>query len=53
VSQKVCAAVPHRQLVFKIPKRLRIYFRFERRLLGELWQEAPARAPPTAAVTVG
>ena len=27
--------VPHRQFVFTIPKGLRIYFRFERRLLGE------------------
>ena len=34
VSQEVCAAVPHRQFVFTIPKRLRIYFRFDRRLAG-------------------
>jgi hypothetical protein len=27
--------VPHRQVVFTIPKRLRIYFRFDRRLLGD------------------
>ena len=26
----------HRQFVFTIPKRLRIFFRFDRRLLGEL-----------------
>jgi hypothetical protein len=32
--------VPHRQFVFTIPKRLRIYFRFERRLLGELCRGA-------------
>ena len=31
---------PHRQFVFTIPKRLRIYFRFERRLLGELCRAA-------------
>jgi len=28
--------VPHRQFVFTVPKRLRIFFRFDRRLLGEL-----------------
>lgn len=28
--------VPHRQVVFTIPKRLRIYFRYDRKLLGEL-----------------
>jgi hypothetical protein len=40
VSQEVCAPVPHRQFVFTIPKRLRIYFRFERQLLGELCRAA-------------
>ena len=40
VSQEVCAAVPHRQFVFTIPKRLRIYFRFDRRLLGQLCRVA-------------
>ncbi len=40
VSQEVCAAVPHRQFVFTIPKRMRIYFRFDRRLLGELCRAA-------------
>ena len=46
MSQEVCAAVAHRQFVFTIPKRLRIYFRFDRRLLGELcrasWQVVQA-----------
>ena len=28
--------VPHRQVVLTLPKRLRIFFRFDRRLLGEL-----------------
>ena len=28
--------VPHRQVVFTIPKRLRIFFRYDRKLLGEL-----------------
>ena len=40
VAEHVCAKVPHRQFVFTIPKRLRIYFRFERRLLGELCRAA-------------
>ena len=33
--QRICLPVPHRQYVWTIPKRLRIFFR-ERRLLGEL-----------------
>ncbi len=28
--------VPHRQIVFTIPKRLRIFFKYKRRLLGDL-----------------
>jgi hypothetical protein len=40
VAEHVCAEVPHRQFVFTIPKRLRIYFRFERRLLGQLFRAA-------------
>jgi hypothetical protein len=28
--------VPHRQIVFTIPKRLRVFFKFNRRLLGDL-----------------
>lgn len=36
VREDVFAAVPHRQFVFTIPKRLRIYFRFNRELLGHL-----------------
>jgi hypothetical protein len=40
VAQRVCAEVPHRQFVFTIPKRLRIYFRIDRRLLGELCRAA-------------
>lgn len=42
VAEDVCAPVPHRQLVFTIPKRFRLFFRFDRTLLGELarlaWQ---------------
>jgi hypothetical protein len=36
VREDVFATVPHRQFVFTIPKRLRIYFRFNRELLGHL-----------------
>ncbi len=42
VARDVCASVPHRQFVFTIPKRLRLFFRLDRRLLAELprlaWQ---------------
>ncbi len=40
VAEHVCAEVPHRQFVFTVPKRLRIYFRFDRRLLGDLCRAA-------------
>jgi hypothetical protein len=36
VAEDVAAAVPHRQFVFTMPKRFRLYFRFDRQLLGEL-----------------
>ena len=32
--------VPHRQVVFTIPKMLRIFFRYKRRLLGDLCRSA-------------
>lgn len=35
---EVLKQVPHRQWVFSIPKRLRIYFMFDRRLLAKLSQ---------------
>jgi hypothetical protein len=28
--------VPHRQVVFTIPKMLRVFFKFKRKLLGDL-----------------
>ena len=34
--------VPHRQVVFTIPKTLRIFFKYRRRLLGELSRAAEA-----------
>ena len=36
IAGAICAPVPHRQLVFTIPKRLRLARRFDRRLLGKL-----------------
>ena len=32
--------LPHRQVVFTIPKRLRVFFKFDRRLLGDLCRSA-------------
>jgi len=40
IAHTICQSVPHRQLVFTIPKRLRLYFRYDRRLLGELARAA-------------
>ena len=40
VAEHVCAEAPHRQFVFTIPKRLRLYFRYDRSLLGKLSQAA-------------
>jgi len=36
IAHTICANVPHRQIVFTIPKRFRIYFRFDRPLLGDM-----------------
>jgi hypothetical protein len=36
VRQTLLLDVPHRRVVFTIPKTLRIFFKFRRRLLGEL-----------------
>ena len=38
LCEKVLKYVPHRQWVFSIPKRLRIYFMFDRKLLSKLSQ---------------
>jgi len=41
LNEEVLAYVPHRQWVFTIPKRLRVYFRFGRSLLpGKLCRAA-------------
>ena len=40
LKDEVLASVPHRQWVFTIPKRLRVYFRYDRSLLGQLCRAA-------------
>ena len=40
LKNEVFESVPHRQWVFTMPKRLRIYFRFDRNLLGGLCRAA-------------
>ena len=36
--------VPHRQVVFTIPKMLRVFFKFKRKLLGDLCRHSLVRA---------
>ncbi len=38
--RSICQPVPHRQIVWTNPKRLRIYFRYDRHLLGRLARAA-------------
>jgi hypothetical protein len=40
IDQDVCESVPHRQLVFTIPKRFRLYCRYDRKLLGRMARQA-------------
>ncbi|MCJ7588978.1 MAG: transposase [Candidatus Aminicenantes bacterium] len=40
ISAWVLLDVPHRQVVFTIPKTLRIFFKYKRRLLGDLCRHA-------------
>jgi hypothetical protein len=40
LNGEVFDGVPHRQWVFTVPKRLRVYFRYDRKLLGELCRAA-------------
>jgi hypothetical protein len=40
LREEVFAPVPHRQWVFTIPKRLRLFFRYDRKLPGELCRAA-------------
>ena len=36
IAENICVRVPHRQFVFTMPKRFRLYFRFNRELLRKL-----------------
>jgi hypothetical protein len=36
IAEEVCLPVAHRQVVFTIPKRLRLHTRYDRKLLGKL-----------------
>jgi hypothetical protein len=38
LNNEVLKEVPHRQWVFSLPKRLRVYFLFDRKLLAKLSQ---------------
>lgn len=40
LKDEVLAEAPHRQWVFTIPKRLRVYFRYDRKLLGRFCRAA-------------
>lgn len=40
MREELLLDVPHRQVVFTIPRMLRIFFRYNRRLLGELCRSA-------------
>jgi hypothetical protein len=40
VREELLLDVPHRQVVFTIPRMLRIFFKYNRRLLGELCRSA-------------
>lgn len=40
LHRNVLLAQPHRHLVFSLPKRLRIYFKFDRRLFSQLYRAA-------------
>jgi hypothetical protein len=51
--ETVLLPVPHRQVVLTIPKRLRIYFRVDRRLLGELARAAARAITAVVRVSTG
>jgi len=40
MREELVLDVPHRQVVFTIPKMLRIFFKYKRRLLGSLCRAA-------------
>jgi len=40
MREKLLLDAPHRQVVFIVPKRLRLFFKYDRRLLGDLCRAA-------------
>jgi len=40
MRERLLLDVPHRQVVFTVPKRLRLFFKYKRRLLGKLCRAA-------------
>jgi len=40
MRERLLLDVPHRQVVFTVPKRLRLFFKYDRRLLGDLCRAA-------------
>jgi len=52
MAKTLLLEVPHRQVVFTIPKALRIFFKFSRRLLGNLCRSA-VKTPIVAIQTFG
>jgi hypothetical protein len=53
LSEEICAPVPHRQFVFTIPKRLRLYFLYNRSLLNELARCAAATVKEVYGAVMG
>jgi hypothetical protein len=51
--EEVLLPVPHRQVVLTIPKRLRLYFRYDRRLLADLSRAAARAITDVAHVSTG
>jgi hypothetical protein len=47
--EELILEVPYRQIVFTIPKLLRVFFKFKRKLLGAL----PLRRPADSLITQG
>ncbi len=53
LEETLLADVPHRQVVFTVPKRLRPYFLYDRKLLGELSRVAASTVTSFIRATVG
>ena len=52
LGDELLAPVPHRQMVFTLPKRLRPYFLWRRKLLGDLARVAAGTATALMRVTL-